>query len=303
MSKYPTFLEQFRSFNFQNNPKNLEEAIEYFAIFGGMGWSVDTNKPLIDLIESKILKNYTYIHNDITKVTNSDKIKHSLLNGVALGDGRVHSSIKRARISRQDSQRAIDDLYDMGFLNIENSLEDPVSDEKIDEKLSFSTPFMRFWFAFISPFFKSIKDKDYKEVKKRFSNHKVGFLDLIFENLSKELLKKTFKDDPIVEVGSYWDRDISIEILAKTASGKIIAGACKYSNTKSNKTELTKLKQKCELAQLPVDIFVLFSKSGFSSELKNQKSKDLKLYTLKSFKLLLDDLSEADFIECIGKKY
>jgi len=303
MSKYPTFLEQFRSFNFQNNPKNLEEAIEYFAIFGGMGWNVDTNKPLIDLIESKILKNYTYIHNDITKVTNSDKIKHSLLSGVALGDGRVHSSIKRARISRQDSQRAIDDLYDMGFLNIENSLEDPVSDEKIDEKLSFSTPFMRFWFAFISPFFKSIKDKDYKEVKKRFSNHKVGFLDLIFENLSKELLKKTFKDDPIVEVGSYWDRDISIEILAKTASGKIIAGACKYSNTKSNKTELTKLKQKCELAQLPVDIFVLFSKSGFSSELKNQKSKDLKLYTLKSFKLLLDDLSEADFIECIGKKY
>ena len=303
MSKYPTFLEQFRSFNFQNNPKNLEEAIEYFAIFGGMGWSVDTNKPLIDLIESKILKNYTYIHNDITKVTNSDKIKHSLLNGVALGDGRVHSSIKRARISRQDSQRAIDDLYNMGFLNIENSLEDPVSDEKIDEKLSFSLPFMRFWFAFVSPFFKSIKDKDYRETKEKFSNHRVEFLNLIFENLSKELLKKTFKDDPIVEIGSYWDRDISIEILAKTASGKIIAGACKYSNIKSNKTELTKLKQKCELAQLPVDIFVLFSKSGFSSELKNQKGKDLKLYTLKSFKLLLDELSEADFIECIGKKY
>jgi len=79
MAKYPTFLEQFRSFYFQNNPKDIEVAIEYFSIFGGMGWSVDTSKPLLELIESKVLKNYTYIHGDITKVTNSDKVSHSCL--------------------------------------------------------------------------------------------------------------------------------------------------------------------------------------------------------------------------------
>jgi len=137
MAKYPTFLEQFRSFYFQNNPKDIEVAIEYFSIFGGMGWSVDTSKPLLELIESKVLKNYTYIHGDVTKVTNSDKVSHSLLSGVAMGDARTHSAIKRARITRDESQRVITSLCEMGFMKLESSLEGPPSSDKIDEKLNF----------------------------------------------------------------------------------------------------------------------------------------------------------------------
>lgn len=303
MAKYPTLLQQFRSFYFQNSPKNLEEAIEYFAIFGGMGWSVDTSKAPMELIERKILKNYTYIHGDITKVTNSDKITHSLLSGIASGDGRIHSALKRARISRGEAQRAIDDMCDMGFLTIESSLETPPNDDAIDDKLNFSLPFMRFWFSFVSPFFKGIKEGDYKEVKERYANNKNEFSNLIFEKLSFEVLKKSFKEDPIVEIGSYWDRDVEIDILAKTKSGKIVAGACKYANSKANKGELSKLKQKCEKAELTPDIYVLFSKSGFSSELKGEKGSTLKLYALKNFRVLVEELSERDFIECVGKKY
>jgi len=303
MAKYPTFLEQFRSFFFQNNPQTLESAIEYFSIFGGMGWNVDTQQPLIELIENKVLKNYTYIHGDITKVTNSDKISHSLLSGVATGDRRIHSALKRARISRQDGERVIANLCDMGFMSTESSLEGPPSSDKIDDKLNFSVPFMRFWFSFISPFFKGIKEGDYKEVKESFSSRQSEFSNLIFERLSKELLKKSFKEDPIIEIGSYWDRNVEIDILAKTRSGKIVAGACKYSNTKANKNELSKLKEKCAIAELTPDICVLFSKSGFSNELKNEKGSELKLYALKNFKTLVEDLTEKDFIECIGKRY
>ncbi len=303
MAKYPTFLEQFRSFYFQNNPKNLEEAIEYFSIFGGMGWNIDTDKPLIELIESKVLNNYTYIHGDITKVTNSDKVSHSLLSGVAMGDRRIHSALKRGRIIRVDGERVIASLCDMGFMSVESSLEGPPSSDKIDDKLNFSVPFMRFWFSFISPFFKGIKEKDYKEVKESFSSRESEFSNLTFERLSKALLKKSFKEDPIIEIGSYWDRNIEIDILAKTRSGKIVAGACKYSNAKANKTELSKLKEKCAKAELTPDIYVLFSKSGFSNELKNEKGTDLKLYALKNFKILVENLSERDFIECIGKRY
>ncbi len=303
MAKYPSLLEQFRSFYFQNNPKNLEEAIEYFTLFGGMGWHVDTSKTPLELIESKLLKNYTYIHNDITKVTKSDKVIHAFLSGIASGDRRIHSALKRGRITRDEADEAIQSLREMGFLTQESSLEAPPNDEKVDDKLNFSVPFMRFWFAFISPYFKGIKEGEYKEVKERFTNRESGFSDLIYEQLSKELLKKSFKEDPIVEIGSYWDRDVEIDILAKTKSGKIVAGACKYSNAKANKSELTKLKAKCEKAELTPDIFVLFSKSGFSNELKSEKGEELKLYALKHLKALVEDLSEKDFIECIGKKY
>lgn len=304
MSKKPTLLQQFRSFYFQNNPQDIERAIEYFAVFGGMSWSVDVSKSLEELIESKILKNYTYIHGDITKITHSNKISHSLLSAAAVGDGRVHSALKRARISRDEGEDAIDALCDKGILKAEFSLESPPdSDEKVDEKLSFSTPFMRFWFAFVSPFFKTIKEGDFKEAKESFSNRKSEFYELTFLKLSHELVKKSFKDDPIVEIGSYWDRKVQIDILAKTKSGKVIAGACRYSNQKVKKSSLAKLREQCQLAELAPDISIIVSKSGFSNELKALKGENVKLFALKSFKALLEDLSQKDFIECEGKRY
>ena len=304
MAKHPSLLQQFRSFCFQNKPQELEQALEYFSVFGGMSWSVDMSKPLEELILSKVLKNYTYIHGDITKLTQSDKVSHSLLSAVAAGDGRVHSAIKRARISRVEGENAIATLCAKNLLKREFSLESPPSDdEKIDEKLNFNTPFMRFWFAFVSPYFKGIKEGDFKEAMESFANRKSDFYELTFKKLSSELIKKSLKDDVIVEIGSYWDRETQIDILAKTKSGKVVAGICKYSNQKAKKSELTKLQEQCRAAELTPDMFVVVSKSGFSNELKALKGDDVKLFGLKNFKTLIEDLSEKDFIECVGKRY
>lgn len=304
MAKHPSLLEQFRSFCFQNKPQELEQALEYFSVFGGMSWGVDMSKSLDALIESKVLKNYTYIHGDITKLTQSDKTSHALLSAVATGDGRVHSALKRARISRAEGEKAIDVLCSKHLLMREYSLESPPNEEeKIDEKLHFATPFMRFWFAFVSPYFKTIKEGDFKEAMESFANRKSEFYELTFKKLSSELIKKSLGDDPIVEIGSYWDRETQIDILAKTKSGKVVAGICKYSNQKAKKSDLSRLQEQCRLAELTPDISVVVSKSGFSNELKSLKGEDLKLLGLKNFKTLIEDLSEKDFIECIGKKY
>jgi hypothetical protein len=76
MAKFPTLLEQFRSFCFQNKATDFEEAVKYFAVFGGMGWNVDMTKPLDELIEEKVLNNYRYIHGDIAKITQSNQTHH-----------------------------------------------------------------------------------------------------------------------------------------------------------------------------------------------------------------------------------
>ncbi len=304
MAKHPSLLEQFRSFCFQNKPQELEQALEYFSVFGGMSWGVDMSRPLDALIESKVLKNYTYIHGDITKLTQSDKTSHAVLSAVATGDGRVHSALKRARISRAEGEKSIDTLCSKHLLKREYSLESPPNEEeKIDEKLHFNTPFMRFWFAFVSPYFKTIKDGDFKEAMESFANRKSEFYELTFKKLSSELIKKSLGDDPIIEIGSYWDRETQIDILAKTKSGKVVAGICKYSNQKAKKSDLSRLQEQCRLAELTPDISVVVSKSGFSNELKSLKGEDVKLLGLKNFKTLIEDLSEKDFIECVGKRY
>lgn len=304
MSNNTTLFKQFRSFYFQNALSDLEKAIEYFSIFGGTSWNVDTTKPLYELIVTKVLKNYTYIHSDITKLTYSNKLSHALLSACAMGDRRVYSSFKRARLSREEGNEALHSLLRSGLIELEYSIERPLSEEDDNsDKLSFQSHFMRFWFAFVSPFYKSIKEGDYTEFEKAFSNREQGFCDFIFEKLSHVFLQKTLTQDPIVDIGSYWDKNSEIDILAKTKSGKLIVGSCRYTQNKVKKTELSRLKEQCELAQLEPDMYVIFAKNGFSSELKSLKSETLKLFTLKSLKPLIEDVSEKDLIPCEGKKY
>ncbi len=308
MSKQPTLLEQFRSFCYHNSMTDFETAVEYFAVFGGMGWRVSTYKSIEELIEEKVLVNYRYIHGDTTLITQSNPVYHSLLSALALGDRREHSAFKRANLKREEGEDAIDFLIEKGLLTLNASIEKPV-DEKDNnsDKLLFTQPFMRFWFSCISPYYKSIREGDYAEVKERWSHMKHGFSDLIYSQLIMEIIKKSFKDDAnggyIKSIGSYWDSHVEIDILAKRKSGKMIAGICKYSKSKANKSDLTKLKEMCAKAELEIDTFVIFSKSKFSSELKKEKGEKLKLLSPRNMSSLMADLSKEDLLVHTNKKY
>ena len=291
-SQSPSFLQQFRDFYAENKPESLEQAIEYFAVFGGLGWKVDLSLPLMELIEEVVLDNYDHLHRDIVNVTMGDRVYHALLSGIAMGDGRTHSAFKRARLTEETGNPAIRYLCQNGIITQESpfKITEPKETEEhpVSDKLLFTSPFLRFWFTFVSPLFKGIQAGDYTEVQERFANRGQGLVNPVFEKLAVELLKMSFEDDPIVETGSYWDKEVEIAIVAKTRSGKIIAGECKYTNAKLKKSELNKLREKCSLAGFEPDICVLFSKRGFSAELKALKGEDLRLFSVRNFRKLVE---------------
>ena len=307
MSKKSTILQQFRSFCYQNSATNLEVALEYFAIFGGMGWRVDLTKPLDKLIEEKVLNNYRYIHGDTTEITNSKEIHHKILTALAIGDRREHSAFKKAQVDRVQGEESIDFLVDKGLLKIDKSIEQPLTDyEKVSNKLLFVQPFMRFWFALISPNYKGIKAGEYDEFKKRWSEMRIEFTNHIYQQLFLELIKKSYNensDDPIMKIGSYWDTNVEIDLLAKTKSGKFIAGSCKFSKAKAKRSEFTKLQELCGTAKIDVKHYVIFSKNKFSTELKKERGENLQLFSLKNLGNLLLELSEKDMLVNRNKKY
>ncbi|MEO1953701.1 MAG: DUF234 domain-containing protein [Campylobacterales bacterium] len=295
MKKNTNLLKQFQEFYKQKPDEDIEAVIERFAIFGGKSFDIEYYLPIDELIEYEILEKYKYLHEDITELTDGRPLLHAILTGIALGDRRTHSAFKRARVSEKEGLEAVDELIKLNLVKLEKTKQKSTSwvdADKADDKLVFTSPFLRFWFAFVSPIFKGIKDGEFKEFKKRYENHKAEFTDYIFTQLSYELLKQNFTDDKIVEIGSYWNKDIEIDIYAKTASGKTIVGTTKYTNSKMKKSELTKLQQMCKDANIEADIFVLVSKKGFSSELKSLKSDTVKLYTLKHFKTLVKTLKK-----------
>ncbi len=308
MAKNPTLLQHFRSFCYQNHATDFEQAVEYFTVFGGMGWNIDFSKPIDTLIEEKVLRNYRYIHGDIAHTTKSKPLYHALLSAIASGDRREFSAFKKANVKREEGEEAIDWLIKKGVLVFDRSVEKPLTEaEANSDKLLFLQPFMRFWFACISPYYKGIKEGDYSEMKAHWSRIRSEFSNLIYDQLVFEMLKKSFKDafegDPIVGIGGYWDKHVEIDILIKRKSGEMIAGVTKYAKSKANKSELTKLKEKCAQAQLDVDRFVIFSKNKFSSEFKKEKGENLQLFSLRNLTGLMADLSEKDLLEYTNKKY
>ena len=246
------------------------------------------DQDLEDLINTIVLDNYESLHKDICEVTQNDPLLHSVLSGVALGDRRTHSSFKRARVSAQNGEEMVSLALSQEILIKENPKSNSyLAETPLSSKLSFALPFVRFWFAFISPLYKGILEENYDEVHQKFSNHRQEFMHLLYEDLTKELLKLYFKEDPLKEIGSYWNHVIDIEIFATTISGKKIAGIVRSSKQKMKKSELAKLQKLCLDASLEIDTFVLFSKNGFSNELKALKGENLKLFTLKNFKALV----------------
>lgn len=232
-------MEQFRSFYKEHNPNNFEDAIEKFAVFGGVEWSkIDTSKPTMQLIEKMILPDFNYIRNDVTELTSGMPLYHSILSGIAMGDGKTHTAFKRANVSKDVGQKAVDELCETKIIKLQKSKKIFTNwgeDESVSNKLFFVSPFLRFWFAFVSPIFKGIRDGDYKEIREKFANRENEFVNLTFTELSHELLKLEFKDDPIKEISTYWDNDSELDIYAKTKSGKTIVGSSKYTNSKIKK--------------------------------------------------------------------
>lgn len=283
---------QFSDFCVRNSPKDMEVAIDYFAVFGGLEIKLDLERPITELIQKHVLDDYKSLRNIISDFTQGDNLLHAILSALAQGDRRTNSAFKRAKVSFNEGMDCIDELRQSGILSLESSyhhLKKANNYEDVSDKLHFTSAFLRFWFAFVSPLFRGVKEGDYAEFFKEYNNKEAEFRALVFERLCHEFVRKTFVEDRIYELGRYWDDKNEIDMVGKTRANHVLAGVCKYTNTKIKKSELTKLKATCEAVGIEADLFLIFAKNGFSSELKSLKSQSIRLFTCKSLKALIEE--------------
>ncbi len=250
----------------------MEDAIEKFSIFGGVNWgTIDTSKPTFELIEQLILDDYTYIRNDIQELTSGLPLYHTILTAIALGDGKKHAIYKRARITQDVGDTAIEDLLQRGVIYKKQYIADG------EAHFAFNLPFVRFWFAFVSPLFQGIKEHNYKEVQQRWENREQEWYLNTFKELSLALTQTTH----------YITKDLFIDLYKQERDGSVTLGVVKYTNTKVKKSELTQLHLVAQKLHLQSVNFIIVSKKGFSNELKAHKGQQLQLMTLKHFKALV----------------
>ena len=303
-------LNQFRSFYLRNYPDDMEMQIEYFAVFGGLGWDIDTSRPMVSLIEELILENFSTLNQKIEMLTLNESSNKRLLRALAIGDRRIFSAFKRAGLHNGVGGAALNYLQDKGLISIEYSREEParslnpkhklkrsIARHRISHKVLFTQPFIRFWFYFIAPHTKDILEKNYDKLFEDFAVKQNSYTSLVFEELSEVLLNYHIRDSQILSSGSYWDANVEIDILTVTDDEKLYVGECKWTNHQVNKKELHKLQEKCERLDIEPTQIVLFSKRGFSKELEGQRSKDLALYSSEDFSALVKNISKEELLD------
>ena len=303
-------LNQFRSFYFRNYPDDMEQLIDYFAVFGGLGWEVDTSIDISVLIQKHILENFDVLNEKIEQLTLGESNNKRLLRALAVGDRRIFKAFNRAGLNNANGGSALNYLQERGLIQIEYSREEParslnpsgklkreIAKHRISHKVLFTQPFVRFWFYFIAPHIKEIKELNCENLFKDFQIKQSSYTSLVFEELSEVLLNYHLRDSQILSSGSYWDAKIEIDILTVTDDEKIYVAECKWTNHIVNKSELRKLEEKCEKLEIKPTQIALFSKRGFSKELMHIQGKELALYSSEDFEALLKNYREDELIE------
>ena len=277
--------------------------MEYFSILGGIGKEVklDYYEDVFSMVESNFVKDFTKFQTLVSPSYLLETPYRELLVAVARGDGKFYSALRKAKLSESAGERIVQELLSLNVLKVETSRETPLRTHpkhklpkeqrayRIQDKLRFVQPFMRFWFGFVSYYKKELLLGKGDTFLNNFEKNYERLRTLVYEQLCDNLLVQYCEDKtPIVSSGTYWNIHSEFDILAITQSKKIILGECKYKDRKVCKNELTKLKIKAKESEINVDIYALFSKSGFSNELIGMKSDTLLLFDLSDLGLLLN---------------
>ncbi len=273
----------------------LEHAIEYFAVLGGVEKSVsfDFFEDIFSMVEANFVKEYRKFRDLISPSYLLEPPYRDILTAVARGDGKFYSVLRKARLSEGAGEEIVSELVSLNILKLEQSREQPLKihpkhklkkelrSYRIQDKLRFVQPFMRFWFGFVVPYEKALLQGNGNAFLENFKQNYERLRTLVYEQLCDALLVDYFKNtQPLLSHGSYWNQHSEFDILAITCDKKLILGECKYKERKVCKSELTKLKAKALQSGIKVDMYALFSKSGFSNELKQMKKEGLLLFEL-----------------------
>ncbi len=277
---------------------DIGELIHWYAVFDGYP-DLELIRPLDTLetnIRRLILERYTLLRGAFlfSDDPNVQRDIEKLLHRVALGNRKSYSVLKND-ISQIKSRDIYTILYTQGIIQKERSREalpprrrgQPLKKQLrgyvIEDKIRFSRGFYRFWFTFVAPHADKIAQGKIAPIQTHIQAELDRYTSHTFEYLANELIRTQSGQERIVESGGYWDRQIELDLLAKTEHGAMIAGECKWKNQKICKNILTKLQKKCDTLPFPIEHYLLFSRSGFSNELKRSKDPRIRLYDLNDF--------------------
>ncbi|MBU2446145.1 MAG: ATP-binding protein [Bacteroidetes bacterium] len=254
-----------------------EKILEYYGVFGGIPAYlelIDQSKSIWQNIEEQIFQSDRLLYNEVNfllmQELRTPRNYFAILRAIALGRTKINDIVQFTGLERGVVGKYLDNLINLKI--VERKV--PVTEQPHKSRRGIyiiSDNYFRFWFRYIYPRLTYIEEGRTKFVMDIIKKDFTSFLSVVFENVCKEFLKKNLVVIPFefTSIGSYWDRDNEIDIVALSNQGDILLGECKYSNKKVGMDVLENLISKSSLFKDKGKNFhyIIFSKSGFTDNL------------------------------------
>ena len=281
-----------------------EEKIEAYGFFGGTpGYFtlVDDSITPLENVENLILAPGARLSNEpeylLTEETRTPSTYMSILFQISQGKrGLPLSKIKTRRGTPTVYLRT---LSKMGIID---RLESLAQGNRI---YIMADEFFRFWFKFIYPRQSLLEAKKGYLIKSKIEDEKSDYLSFTFEKILRELVIFSSGRElkgvkiPIVEkIGSYWWREIEVDVCA-TAKDTVVVGEAKWKSKTIEKSDVETLIKKMHHVKEKLKknhaIGIIVTKGRITKEARNMEGNNIILFDLNELRSTLDNIYNGNY--------
>lgn len=253
--------------------KSEIELIELYSLLYGVPKYLEMfndTKNIYKSIEKNILDKNSYLYEEprfiLQNEVNEPITYFTILETIARGEHKLGNIAGRLNKNVQNITSFISKLMELDIIYKDVPITE-VNPSKSKKGLYFiKDNFFRFWFTYCLPY-KSQLEMDntefvLKKIKESFINH----VSKTYEDICVEYI---LNHEEVLKCGRWWNKNEEIDIVG-VAEDSLIVGECKFSNKKVGIDILEKLQEKARHIELklPISKYILFSKSGFTEDLK-----------------------------------
>ncbi|MGM0557755.1 MAG: ATP-binding protein [Myxococcota bacterium] len=260
------------------------EALEAYGVFGGMPYYLqflDSELGLRENIVDTVLRPGAPLGNEAYNVLQSElrtpRRFASVLQAIGTGCSTTGDILGRTAEISNGGQLTpyIDRLEALRLIRVTRSLD--AKPKARNRRYYVADPYLEFWFRFGLPNVSALAKGHAEDVYDHAIEPQLSqYMGEIFEWISREFLER-YADDvlsaPPREIGKIWGKDYDIDVAATLLDDTVVYAECKWWESPVGMNVLRDLRDdasKTDYGAGADELFVLFSKSGFTEELERE---------------------------------
>lgn len=273
--------------DFFDKKMSEKELIEKYAVTGGIPKYIESFKEddsIFNEIKNNIMNKQSYLYEEpnflLQKEVSEVGSYFSIIKSIAAGNRKLGNISSNLSVTPTNLSKYLQTLINLDILEREVPITEDNPEKSKKGQYKIKDNFISFWFQFIYPnraFLEMDKtDSVLKKIKLNFIDNHVSY---IYEDICKQKMWSLVASGKLKiqynKIGRWWNNSEEIDIVGLNEEEKsIIFGECKY--YKDGKPMGAKvfydLKEKSKLVDWNKinrkEMFILFSSSGYTEELK-----------------------------------